>query len=108
MESITQYSKEILPWNPEVFLLMNECKAKRQNTREPLGAHTLGPLNVPIQSEAIIELSELRFDLETSQTASDWISMSKGINMCTQRFSCLASPLCLTLVRERENVWIPG
>ena len=67
--------------------------------RENLWAHMLGPLNVPIQSEAVIEVSELEFDSETSQTASDWISTSKGPNVGTQRFSGI-SPLHLMLVRD--------
>ena len=65
--------------------------------RENLWAHMLGPLNVLIQSEAVIEVSELEFDSETSQTASDWISTSKGPNV--GRFSGI-SPLRLMLVRE--------
>ena len=42
-------------------------------TWENLWVHTLGPLNVPIQSEAAIEVSESDFDSQTSQTASYWI-----------------------------------
>ena len=34
-----------LPWNPEVFSLMNEREMKRWKAKEPLGAHiTVGPL----------------------------------------------------------------
>ena len=47
--------------------------------------HTSGPLNVPIQSKNIIEVSELDFDLETLKTASRWISTFKGPNVCVQR-----------------------
>ena len=42
-----------------------------------LWVHMLGPLNVPIQSEAVIEVSVSEFDSETLQTASDWISAFK-------------------------------
>ena len=42
---------------------------------------------MPIQLEAIIDVSELDFDSETSQTTSDWIGMFKGPNVCAQRFS---------------------
>ena len=65
----------------------------------------LGPLNVPIQSEAVIEVSESNFDSETLQTDSDWMGMFKGPNVCSQRFSHI-SPLRLTLVHERENLWV--
>ena len=51
-----------VPWNPEVFLLTNECEAKRRNARENLWVYALGPLNMPIQSEAIIEVSESDFE----------------------------------------------
>ena len=45
-----------VPWNPEIFSLTNECEAKSwSQIRENLWAHTLGPLNVPIQSEAVSE-----------------------------------------------------
>ena len=66
---------------------MNEREAKRQRT--------LGPLEAPIQSEAAIEFSGSGFAPKTSLTASDWIGVFKGPNMCTQRFS-RASPLRLT------------
>ena len=39
-----------------------------------------------------------------SQTPSDWIGAFKGLNMCAQVDSCSASPLRLTLVRERQNL----
>ena len=72
--------------------------------------HSLGPLNAPIKSEAIIEVSESDFDLETSKTASDGIGAFIGPDVCAQRFSHVsASPLCLslqlTLVCEQENLW---
>ena len=54
--------------------------------RKPLGP-LLGPLNVPIQSKAVIEVSESDFDLEILKTASHWIGAFKGLNMCPQRFS---------------------
>ena len=42
---------------------MNEHEGKRCNTREPLGAHvTVGPLNTPIQREAILRVSESKSD----------------------------------------------
>ena len=66
----------------------------RDKTREKLWAHTLGPLNTPIQSEAVIEVSESDSD---SQTACDWIGVFKGPYVCTQRFSHVSS-LRLTLV----------
>ena len=65
--------------------------------QDMLWAHTLGPLNTFIQSEAIIEVSESDFDSEISKTASDLIGMFKGPNMCTQRFSCVL-PVRVTLV----------
>ena len=55
--------------------------------QENLWAHKLGPLNAPIQSEAVIEVSESDFDLETLKLASDWISAFKGPNADTQRFA---------------------
>ena len=69
----------------------------------------LGPLNVPIQSQAIIEVFESDFDLETSQTASDWIGMFKGPNMCAQRFSHIQLRL-LTLrsSMSKKTLWVPG
>ena len=54
--------------------------------REPLGARVRS-FNTPIQSEAVIEVSESDFDFETSKMASDWIGMFEGPNVCTQRFS---------------------
>ena len=51
-----------VPWNPEVFLLTNEREAKRRNARENLWVYALGPLNMPIQSEAVIEVSESGFE----------------------------------------------
>ena len=78
----------------------NEHEAKRQSrTRENLWAHTLGPLNAPIQSEADFEVSSQN---RTFITASDWIGAFKGPN---QRFSRVG--LCLALVREREKLWFP-
>ena len=41
---------------------------------------------------------------ETSITASDWIGMFKGPNVCAQRFSHIR--LCLALVCEGENLWV--
>ena len=38
---------------------------RRSWIRVNLWVHTLGPLNVPIHSEAVIEVSESDFDLET-------------------------------------------
>ena len=58
--------------------------------------HMLGPLNVPIKSEAVIEVSD--FDSETSQTAFDWIGAFKGPNVRAQRFSSL--PLHLFVLRS--------
>ena len=62
---------------------MNEREVKRWNAREPQWMHTLGPLNTPIQPEAVIEVSESDFDSKTSQTASHWISVFKGPIKCT-------------------------
>ena len=50
--------------------------------RENLGAHMFGGLNTPIQSEAVFEVSKSKSD-----SASDWIDVFKGPNVCTQRFS---------------------
>ena len=44
-------------WNPEVSRSRTSAR-RRDETRENLWAYTLGPLNVPIQSEAVIEVSE--------------------------------------------------
>ena len=66
---------------------MNEREAKRKN----LWAHTLGPLNAPIQSEAACEVWESKSDSETSIAASDWIGAFKGPNVCTQSFLRFAS-----------------
>ena len=60
----------------------------KPNAREPL-AHMFGSLNMPIQSEAVIYISESDFDSKTSQM----ISAFKGPSMYTQRLLCLASPL---------------
>ena len=54
---------------------------------ENLWVCTLGPLNAPIQSEAIIEFSESDFDSETLKMASHWTGTFKGPNVCAQRFS---------------------
>ena len=43
----------------------------------------LGPLDVPIQSQALCELFKLKSDSETSQTASDWIGAFNGPNVRT-------------------------
>ena len=43
-------------------------------------AHMLGPLNTPIQSEVVYEVSELKSDPETSIAACDWTGASKGPN----------------------------
>ena len=96
------------PLKPRGFLAHKRVWGEEaiSRMRENLWAHMLGPLNVLIQSEAVIEVSELEFDSETSQTASDWISTSKGPNVGTQRFSGI-SPLRLMLVREWENLWVP-
>ena len=72
----------------------HSCTSVRQSrTQEKHWPRTLGPFNVPIQSEAIIEVSEWDFDSETSKMAFDWIGLFKGPNVCTQRFSCIW--LCL-------------
>ena len=99
-----------LHWNPEVFSLTQQHDAKRRNVREPLDAHvrsfqrvwgetwenlwahTLGPLNMPIQWEAIIDVSESGFDSKTLETASHWIGTFKP-NMRPEVLSCLASSL---------------
>ena len=53
--------------------------------QENLWAHTLGPLNVTTQPVAFFGgVSETNSDPETSITASDWIHMSKGHNVCGQ------------------------
>ena len=67
--------------------------------RENLLVHTLGPLNIPIQSEAICEVSESKSSSESSIAASDWVGAFKGCNRCAQRFSRV-SPLRLMLVCE--------
>ena len=77
------------PGTLSFFSLTNECEAKREN----LWAHTLGPLNAPIQSEAVFNVSESDFDSETSITTSDWIGTFKGPNVCAQRFSHVSSLL---------------
>ena len=68
---------------------------------------TLGPLNAPIQSEAIIEFSESDFDSETLKMASHWTGTFKGPTvMCVPRGSLaftvkpLCLHLCLMLVHE--------
>ena len=69
---------------------------RRDKTQENLWVHTLGPLNVPIQSEAVIEISESDFDTETSKKASDWIGMLKGPT-CVSRGSLV---FCLALIYD--------
>ena len=75
----------------------------RGRWRENLWAHTSGP----IQSETVLRISESKSDSETSITASDWIDVFKGLNVCTQRFPHI-SILHLTLIREWESLWVPG
>ena len=73
-------------------------------TPENLWAYTLGPLNAPIQSEAVLRKARVRL-------ASHWIGALKGRNVCAQRFSrasSLLQSLHLPLVREREHLWVPG
>ena len=63
--------------------------------QENLWTHMLGPLKMPIQSEAVIKVFESNFDLKTSQMASDWIGMFKGPNMCASgslTFGFVSSP----------------
>ena len=82
----TRLVGDVLPWNPEVFSLTDEHEVKRERT-------SLGPLNAPIQSDAVIEVSVSDFDL---------------VLMCAHRGSlAFRPPLRLTLVRERENLWVP-
>ena len=73
-------------------------EAKREN----LWAHMLGPLNAPIQSKAVCEVSESKSDSETSIMASDWIGVFKGPS--APRGSPHISPLLLMLVHEREKL----
>ena len=68
----------MLPWNPGVSPLMDEHEAKRlvkkqSQTWDNLWAHMVGPLNMPIQSEVVIQVTESKSDPETSMMASDWI-----------------------------------
>ena len=90
----------MLPWSPEVFSFAKEHEVKKGDQMwENLWAHTLGPLNVPIQSEAIYEVSKSKSDSETSITASYWVCASKEPKECAQRFSHIL-PLHLILVHE--------
>ena len=84
-----------LRWNPEVFLCMNECKAKTQNTRTSGSFEHADPVR-----------SWWDFDSETSQVASDWIGMFKESNVCAPRFSYVW--LHLALIRKHENLWVAG
>ena len=61
------------------------------SAREPLGTQvTVGPLNAPIQSEAVCEVSESKSDSETSKQLLIGSAQFKGPNVCTQRLSHLA------------------
>ena len=94
----------VVPWNREVFLPANEHKAKMGSwTQEDLWGHTLGPLNVPIQSEAVCEVSKSKSDSGTSIMACDWIGTTKGLNV----FSWVLR-LHLVLVHQWENLRVPG
>ena len=67
-------------------------------------------VDAPIQSEAIIEVSESDFHSETSQTASDWISASSP-HARSKDLTCGprgSRAFRLTLVRDWENLWVPG
>ena len=76
-------------------------KKRHSRTRENLWLHTfIGPLNMPIESEAVIE------EGWNLNKASDWISMFKGPNVCRQSF-CHAQ-LHLMLVHEWGNSGDPG
>ena len=69
----------------------------------------LGPLKMPIQSEAVIKVFESNFDLKTSQMASDWIGMFKGPNMCAQKFSHIQLRLfTLHSFLSKKTFWVPG
>ena len=52
-QTVSQHCAVIVPSYPDVFSLTNE---RRGETWENLWAHTLGPLNAPIQPEAAIEV----------------------------------------------------
>ena len=72
--------------------------------KENLWAHALGPLNVLIQSEAVIEISESYFDLETFTGSAHLKDLT-----CVPRGSlefCLFTS-CYVEVCERENLWVP-
>ena len=89
---------------PRGFLAHEQAYSEEAKLKwEILWVLRFGPLNAPIQSGAIIEVSVSKSD---SEMASDWIGMFKGPNVCTQRFSCV-SPLRHMLVRKWENLWVP-
>ena len=52
----------------------------KPNAREPLA--TLGHLNMPIQSEAVLMFPSRNLTLAFLKTASDWIGTFKGSNVC--------------------------
>ena len=52
------------PWNPEVFFFASE--RAWGEVWENLWVHMLGPLNTPIQSEAVCEVSKLKSDSDPS------------------------------------------
>ena len=70
-------------------------EAKRERT---CGC-TLGSFNVPIQSEAIIEVSESDFDSSHLRKASDWIGAFKGLNVW---------PEVLSVICKQENTGTQG
>ena len=61
--------------------------------------HTLGPLNAPIQSEAVIELSESDFDSETSQMAPGWLGFTSR-SFVSEKTSGFQGMPCLTLPQK--------
>ena len=98
---------------PQRFSCSQTSMRQRGKMRQNLWVRTLGPLNAPIQSEAVCDVSESDFNLKSSQRACDWISTSKGPNLGIHRFSHIrlhlfTPPLPLTLVCMGENFLVAG
>ena len=82
----------LIPWG---FLTQVWGEEAKSNVRE-LWAHTLCPLDMWIQSEAVIEVSGSECVSETPpKKATDWVVTFKGPNVWAQRFSCISCHICL-------------
>ena len=90
---------------PQRFSCSQTSMRQRGKMRQNLWVRTLGPLNAPIQSEAVCDVSESDFNLKSSQRACDWIGTSKGPNLGIHRFSHIRLHLFTRLFPSHLFVW---